>query len=105
MWDRRFGWLAEIGEQSRYYIVPFGERTPLAKGTSPAIRPLTQQNHVVMTCDASGSGTRISLSVNGTLVAQRVDAGTAVRFSRFGMWAAGDAGAALLVRRITGTTR
>ena len=58
-----------------------------------------------MTCDASASGTKISLSVNGTLVAQGVDAGTAVRFSRFGMWTAGDAGAALLVSRIASTTR
>lgn len=102
--DGRHGWLAQLTE-SAYVIVEYGSSSPLASGTSPAVHDLHEWNHVVLTCDATGSETKIGLRVNGELVVDDVPAGKPVRFNRFGAWAAGEPGAALEVRGITATTR
>jgi hypothetical protein len=49
------------------------------------------------------SVTSLSLRINGKLAAREIDAGKAVRFNRFGMWAAGEAGVTLTVREIAAT--
>jgi hypothetical protein len=104
--DAEHGWLAQLGTNSGFLIVEYrSSSAPLARGTSPAVHGLHEWNHLVLTCDATGSGTAIALRVNGTLVAHGIDAGKAVRLTRFSMWAAGERGSALEVRRIAATTR
>jgi hypothetical protein len=99
------GWLAQLGASSVFDIVADGSSTPLRRGSSTVVHPLSRRNHLVLTCDASGSQTRISLRVNGTLVAHGVLAGKAVRFDRFAIWAAGQRGTTVLLRDIAATTR
>jgi hypothetical protein len=103
--DGRHGWIAQLTTNSAYVVVEYGSSNPLASGTSPAVLDVHEWNHVVLTCDATGSETTIGLTVNGKLVVDAVPAGKPVRFNRFGAWAAGEPGAALEVRGITATTR
>ena len=59
---------------------------------------LSRWNRIVLTCDARGSSTLITLRVNGTVVARNLDAGDPVVFDRFGMHAA-SRGAGATMRR------
>jgi hypothetical protein len=102
--DADHGWLAQLGSRSVFVIIAVGSSTPLTRGTSSSVHALSRRNHLVLTCDASGSQTRISLRVNGELVAHDVPAGGAVEFDRFGIWAAGEADAAMELRAISATT-
>lgn len=99
------GWLAELGTKSRYVIVAYRGSSALSTGTSAAVRRLAAWNHLELTCDASGSRTKITLRVNGQIVAHALDVAGAVIFDRFGLFAAGHAGATLEVREISATTR
>lgn len=103
--DPDHGWLAQLSTNSGFAVVKYRTSTILAQGTSPAIHGLREWNHVVLTCDATGSSTVIALRVNGKLVAHGIDAGEPVRLTRFGMWAASEDGGTLQVRRILATTR
>jgi hypothetical protein len=103
--DESSGWLVELGTDSRYFLIPYRGSAPLRTGSSPAIHRLAAWNHLVLTCDASGSKTRITLRVNGKVVARSIDAGEPVKFGRFGVFAAGQAGATLEVRNISATAR
>jgi len=105
LFDRENGWRVQLSAQSRWAIVVFGTARAIAGGASEALHPLPQGNHVILTCDASGSGTRISVRVNGALIAEGVDVGAVARFSSFGIWAAGDPGEAILVSKLDATTR
>jgi hypothetical protein len=105
LFDRQNGWRVQLSARSHWAIVAFGTARARAGGASKALHPLPQGNHVILTCDASGSGTKISLTVNGTLVAKDVDAGGVARFNSFGIWAAGEPGEAILVSRMGATTR
>jgi hypothetical protein len=105
--DDRHGWIVKLSSlPSSYAISEYGAARALIAGSSSAIRARSQENHLVLTCDATGSRTTLSLSVNGKLVAHDVRTGyTAVRFNRFGLWGAGDAGATVELESITATTR
>jgi hypothetical protein len=105
--DDLHGWIAELSSlPATFVIFEWGAPRPLASGSSTAIRPRSQHNRLVLTCDATGSRTTLSLSVNGTVVAHDVRTGyTAVRLNRFGIWAAGDAAAMARLEKITATTR
>jgi hypothetical protein len=103
--DEDHGWLAQLGTSSVFVIVAGGSSKPLLRGSATVVHPLSERNHLVLTCDASGSETKISLRVNGKLVAHDVLAGKAVRFDRFALWAAGQRGATVLLREIAATTR
>lgn len=104
-WMGDDGWIAELGSSSKFVIVADGSASPLASGRSPAVHRLSAWNHMVLTCDATGRDTRVTLRVNGKVVARDVVAGKAVRFDRFGMFASSEAGATLEVSRIVATTR
>jgi hypothetical protein len=103
--DESSGWLAEVGTGSRYFIVAYRASAPLRIGTSSAVHRPAAWNHLVLTCDASGPKTRITLQVNGQVVARALDAGEPVMLGRFGVFAAGQAGATLEVQSISATTR
>jgi hypothetical protein len=105
--DDLHGWVAELSSlPSSFAISEYGASRALIAGSSSAILARSQQNHLVLTCDATGSRTKLSLRINGRLVAHDVRTGyTAVRFNRFGLWAAGDAGATARLESITATTR
>jgi len=105
LFDREHGWRVQLSARSRWAIVAFGTESAIESGASKALRPLPQGNHVVLTCDASGSETRLSFTVNGTVVATGVRVGPVARFISFGIWAAGDPGEAVLVTRMDATTR
>jgi hypothetical protein len=105
--DDLHGWIAEISTlPASFVIFEWGAPRPLASGSAPAIHPRSQHNRLVLTCDATGSRTKLSLSVNGKVVAHDVRTGfTAVRLNRFGIWAAGDVGATARLEAIAATTR
>jgi hypothetical protein len=105
--DDRHGWIAELTSlPASFAIFEAGAPHALIAGSSRAILLRSQQNRLVFTCDATGSRTKLSLSVNGKLVAHDIRTGyTAVRFNRFGLWAAGDAGATVELQSITASTR
>ena len=99
------GWIAMLGNGSAYGVVPYGGSEALVQGTSRAIHRLSKWNHIVLTCDARGSATKITLRVNGTVVVRNREVGDALPLDRFGVFAAGEAGATLELRAITATTR
>ncbi len=103
--DEEHGWITSLGTDSRYIIGADGTSDPLVRGTSPAVHELSRWNRIVLTCDARGSSTLITLRVNGTVVARNVDAGDPVRFDRFGIHAASQSRATMHVGEITATTR
>ena len=103
--DKEHGWIASLGNDSAYVVGPDGSSDSLVRDTSPAVHELSRWNRIVLTCDARGSSTLITLPVNGTVVARNFDAGDPVVFDRFGMHAASEAGATMYVSEITATTR
>jgi hypothetical protein len=102
--DTKHGWLARLGAGSAYDLIPLGSADTIAKGTSRAVRPLARTNRVVLTCDASGSRTLLSLSVNGTQVVRAADAGGAAPLVAFGVSGVGEIGSVVELRRIIATT-
>jgi hypothetical protein len=102
--DAHHGWLGQLGSGGRWAIEEYTGDAPLAHGTSAAVKRLAQVNRVVLTCTSTGAKLRLSLRVNGTLVAHDVAAGAAVPIDRFGVWAASESGASLLVSSIVATT-
>jgi hypothetical protein len=103
--DEEHGWIASLGADSAYVVGPDGSSDSLVRDSSPAVHELSRWNRIVLTCDARGSSTLITLRVNGTVVARNLDAGDPVVFDRFGMHAASEARATMHVSEITATTR
>lgn len=103
--DNDHGWIAELGTRSAFSIAEFGSAHALATGADTVVRDLSEWNALSLECAATDGGVDLTLKVNGKPVAHARARTSRVRFDRFGIVAASEAGATLEVRRISAQAR